>query len=115
MTQRLDRLPRTLGLGSATALVIGITIGSGIFRSPAGVAQKVGDLAGADSLFAGAIERDPRFAGGWVRRIDVALARQNPGLARVLADSAGARGIALPLELARRLPPAPHGAGEKGN
>jgi APA family basic amino acid/polyamine antiporter len=37
------RLPRTLGLGSATALVIGITIGSGIFRSPAGVAQRVGD------------------------------------------------------------------------
>src|SRR4051794_12355242 len=37
------RLPRTLGLGSATALVIGITIGSGIFRSPAGIAQKVGD------------------------------------------------------------------------
>ena len=37
-----DRLPRTLGLGSATALVIGITIGSGIFRSPAGVAQRVG-------------------------------------------------------------------------
>ena len=35
--------PRTLGLGSATALVIGITIGSGIFRSPAGIAQKVGD------------------------------------------------------------------------
>jgi basic amino acid/polyamine antiporter, APA family len=38
-----DRLPRALGLGSATALVIGITIGSGIFRSPAGIAQKVGD------------------------------------------------------------------------
>jgi amino acid transporter len=38
-----DRLPRTLGLGSATALVIGITVGSGIFRSPAGVAQKVSD------------------------------------------------------------------------
>jgi amino acid transporter len=38
-------LPRTLGLGSATALVVGITIGSGIFRSPAGVAQKVGDPA----------------------------------------------------------------------
>ena len=38
-----ERLPRTLGLGSATALVIGITIGSGIFRSPAGIAQKVGD------------------------------------------------------------------------
>jgi len=39
----VERLPRTLGLGSATALVIGITIGSGIFRSPAGIAQKVGD------------------------------------------------------------------------
>lgn len=36
-------LPRTLGLGSATALVIGICIGSGIFRSPAGIAQKVAD------------------------------------------------------------------------
>jgi len=36
-----DRLPRTLGLGSATALVIGITIGSGIFRSPAGIADKL--------------------------------------------------------------------------
>jgi len=39
----VERLPRTLGLGSATALVIGITVGSGIFRSPAGIAQKVGD------------------------------------------------------------------------
>lgn len=39
------KLPRTLGLGSATALVIGITIGSGIFRSPAGIAQKVEDPA----------------------------------------------------------------------
>lgn len=45
MPSHRDRLPRTLGLGSATALVIGITIGSGIFRSPAGVAQKVGDPA----------------------------------------------------------------------
>ena len=36
-----DRLPRTLGLWSSVALVIGITIGSGIFRSPAGIAQKV--------------------------------------------------------------------------
>lgn len=38
-----EALPRTLGLGSAAALVVGITIGSGIFRSPAGVAQHVGD------------------------------------------------------------------------
>jgi amino acid transporter len=36
-----DRLPRTLGLWSAIALVIGITIGSGIFRSPAAVARQV--------------------------------------------------------------------------
>src|SRR6476659_8762526 len=35
------RLPRTLGLWSSVALVVGITIGSGIFRSPAGIAQKV--------------------------------------------------------------------------
>ena len=37
----VDRLPRTLGLWSSVALVVGITIGSGIFRSPAGIAQKV--------------------------------------------------------------------------
>jgi APA family basic amino acid/polyamine antiporter len=36
-----DRLPRTLGLWSSVALVVGITIGSGIFRSPAGVARLV--------------------------------------------------------------------------
>src|SRR6267143_2325832 len=35
------KLPRTLGLWGSVALVIGITIGSGIFRSPAGIAQKV--------------------------------------------------------------------------
>jgi basic amino acid/polyamine antiporter, APA family len=38
---RTEKLPRTLGLWSSVALVIGITIGSGIFRSPAGIAQKV--------------------------------------------------------------------------
>jgi amino acid transporter len=38
-----ERLPRTLGLWSGVALVVGITIGSGIFRSPAGIAQKVPD------------------------------------------------------------------------
>jgi len=36
-----ERLPRTLGFWSSVALVIGITIGSGIFRSPADIAQKV--------------------------------------------------------------------------
>jgi len=34
-------LPRTLGFWSAVAVVIGISIGSGIFRSPAGVASLV--------------------------------------------------------------------------
>ena len=37
----MQKLPRTLGLWSGVALVVGITIGSGIFRSPAGIAQKV--------------------------------------------------------------------------
>src|SRR5438874_752927 len=36
-----EKLPRTLGLWSSIALVVGITIGSGIFRSPAGIAQRV--------------------------------------------------------------------------
>src|SRR6266511_647979 len=40
-TASTGRLPRTLGLWSSVALVIGITIGSGIFRSPAAIAQKV--------------------------------------------------------------------------
>jgi APA family basic amino acid/polyamine antiporter len=38
-----ERLPRTLGLWSSVALVVGITIGSGIFRTPAGVARLVPD------------------------------------------------------------------------
>jgi len=42
-TEKAERLPRTLGLWSSVALVVGITIGSGIFRSPAGIAQKVPD------------------------------------------------------------------------
>jgi len=36
-----EALPRTLGIWSSVALVVGITIGSGIFRSPAAVAQRV--------------------------------------------------------------------------
>ena len=35
------QLPRTLGLWSAVAVLIGSTIGSGIFRSPAGIADKL--------------------------------------------------------------------------
>jgi len=40
-TSESAKLPRTLGLWSSVALVVGITIGSGIFRSPAGIAQRV--------------------------------------------------------------------------
>ena len=36
-------LPRTLGLWSAVGLVVGITIGSGIFRTPAGIARLLPD------------------------------------------------------------------------
>ena len=38
---RPSGLPRRLGLWSSVALVVGITIGSGIFRSPAGIARLV--------------------------------------------------------------------------
>ncbi len=48
MTQSADpwgeRLPRRLGLWSAVAVLIGSTIGSGIFRTPASVAQRVDDV-----------------------------------------------------------------------
>jgi len=46
-----DRLPRTLGLWSSIALVIGITIGSGIFRSPAAVARDVSSPAAMIGLW----------------------------------------------------------------
>src|SRR5436309_2313841 len=39
-----ERLPRRLGLWSAVAVVIGSTIGSGIFRTPAAVARRVDDV-----------------------------------------------------------------------
>src|SRR3954469_9045386 len=38
-----ERLPRHLGLWSAMAVLVGSTIGSGIFRVPAGVAQRLHD------------------------------------------------------------------------
>src|SRR6266545_1264784 len=55
-----DRLPRRLGLWSAVAIVVGSTIGSGIFRTPAGIAQRVDDV--------------PLFLLGWVLGGLVALA-----------------------------------------
>ncbi len=36
-----DRLPRTLGIWSAVAILVGITIGSGIFRVPAQIAETI--------------------------------------------------------------------------
>lgn len=38
---RASTLPRRLGLWSAVAVLVGSTIGSGIFRSPAGIADKL--------------------------------------------------------------------------
>jgi amino acid transporter len=39
-----SRLPRKLGLISAVAVLVGSTIGSGIFRSPAGIAARVPEI-----------------------------------------------------------------------
>lgn len=39
-----ERLTRSLGLGSAIAVVIGSTVGSGIFRTPAEIASYIDDL-----------------------------------------------------------------------
>ncbi|MBL8982889.1 MAG: amino acid permease, partial [Gemmatimonadetes bacterium] len=36
-----NELPRRLGLWSAIAVVVGSAIGSGIFRSPAGIADRI--------------------------------------------------------------------------
>jgi amino acid transporter len=55
-----ERLPRRLGLWSAVAVVVGSTIGSGIFRTPASIAQRVDDV--------------PLFLLGWVLGGGVALA-----------------------------------------
>jgi amino acid transporter len=41
MSDPSAKLPRQLGLWSATAVLVGSTIGSGIFRSPAGIAAKL--------------------------------------------------------------------------
>ncbi len=37
--EQFGRLPRTLGLWNSVAIVVGITIGTGIFRSPASIAR----------------------------------------------------------------------------
>ena len=55
-----ERLPRRLGFLSAAAVLIGSTIGSGIFRTPAVVAGRIGDVG--------------LFAAGWVLGGLIALA-----------------------------------------
>lgn len=55
-----ERLPRRLGFLSAAAVLIGSTIGSGIFRTPAVVAGRIDDLG--------------LFAAGWVLGGVIALA-----------------------------------------
>jgi hypothetical protein len=40
--ERLGTLPRRLGIGPSTALIVGFIIGSGIFRSPSRVALEAG-------------------------------------------------------------------------
>ncbi|MEO8577390.1 MAG: amino acid permease [Gemmatimonadales bacterium] len=40
-TDATDGLPRRIGLWTAVAILVGSTIGSGIFRSPAGIANKL--------------------------------------------------------------------------
>lgn len=47
-----DRLPRTLGVWSAAAVLVGSTIGSGIFRVPSTVAAEAGGVAGIALLWA---------------------------------------------------------------
>jgi len=54
-----DRLPRRLGFWSAVAVLVGSTIGSGIFRTPAGVAALIPDV--------------PVFLLAWVLGAGVAL------------------------------------------
>jgi basic amino acid/polyamine antiporter, APA family len=48
-----ERLPRTLGLWSSVGLVVGITIGSGIFRSPAGIARQAPNALAMLGLWVG--------------------------------------------------------------
>lgn len=53
---RADRLPRRLGVWSAAAVLIGSTIGSGIFRVPSTVAAEVGSVGAMGLLWvAGAL------------------------------------------------------------
>lgn len=79
------------------------------------LAQRGGHHAAADSFYATALARDPRFPGGWIRRVENQLEAGRPVLARAWADSAARRGIALPAALAQRLSGAAVSGGGVGN
>jgi len=76
-----ERLTRRLGLWSAVAVLVGSTIGSGIFRTPASVAQRIDDV--------------PLFLLAWSawRLGDVRLARAAAD--DVLAQDSGHRAATL--------------------
>ena len=58
-----ERLPRRLGVWSAAAVLVGSTIGSGIFRVPSAVAADAGSVGAALLVWvAGAVQR--RFWSG---------------------------------------------------
>src|SRR5207245_11622932 len=73
-----DRLPRQLGLWSAVAVLIGSTIGGGIFRTPAIIAGRVPDPL-------------PMF-GVWILggRLALCGARPYPELAALVPRAGGA-------------------------
>lgn len=50
-TRAPDALPRRLGVGATTLVVIGTIIGSGIFRVPASVATSVGSVGGVIAVW----------------------------------------------------------------
>lgn len=53
----------------------------------AGLMRRTGDLAGAETAYAGVLERDPGQAGAWLGRIDIAQTAGDPDRARALAEA----------------------------
>ncbi|WP_300440684.1 tetratricopeptide repeat protein [uncultured Mameliella sp.] len=53
----------------------------------AGLMRRTGDLAGAETVYAGVLERDPGQAGAWLGRIDIAQTAGDPDRARALAEA----------------------------
>lgn len=66
-TAEKEALPRSLGLFGAITIVVGITIGSGIFRSPAGIADRLPGPGPMLPVWAFDGWADVTFAGGEVK------------------------------------------------